>query len=544
MRRLCVWLVAGWLATGPGGAGGALTAEEETPGAPPAAAPGAAQPPAPVDMKRALSGRISLDFQDANLKDVLKLLSLQSGINFIAAENVKDRKITLFVDQVTVQDVLDQLLRANHLVSDTMPDSNILIIRETATGDGPPTVTKIYKLHYARLSTSFLARAVASGGRSSASGSGGLATTVIAAGGGSGGSSGGATGIDRVIEKLLTDGGSLVADERTNSLVITDVPDNYEKIERAIAALDVKTPQVLIEAELLEVSASKTKNLGIEWGGTAGKTGPTLATFTPATDATTRFPFTLFKSSGLLTSSQSRTITLGTLNSAQFQAVLKAIQNDLTARLLAHPKVLTLDNERALIELTADTAIGKQVATTATGGTGTTATTAERSPTGIKLQVTPQINADGYITMYVEPSLSRPVASEFFPSEFVDPKIRSVSTIVRVRDGETIVIGGLIDRQDTKGLRKVPGLGNVPLVGAAFKKTDDTLSDVELIVFITPRIVTEDAVDRASAGTQVPLHLPPLAPEQQPPGGAPAAREQTMTTTIEQMASSPQTTPR
>ena len=518
------WVIIGWIGLGLGLAGPAAAEDAPPAATAPAEATGtdaATTAPSTTPEERvpadALQRKVSLDFQDANLKDVLKLFSQQAGINFIASEQVKDRKITLYVDQVTVQDVLNQLMRANNLVYDSVPESNIFIIRESGSA-GPTLVTKIYRLQYARLSTSVLAKAVSA-----------IGSTGAASGSAS------RPGIDQVITKLLTTNGSLVVDERTNALIITDTPENFQKIERAIAELDVKTAQILIEVELLEVSATKAKNLGVEWGtGTDG----TLATFTPG-QATTHFPFNLSQHQMIPTQTlnpaadeilQTRpTYTLGTLNTAQFQVVLKALQSDQDTRLLAHPKVLTLDNEQAVIELVAQTAIGQKTSTVATGGTGSTSTEAERTQTGVKLKVTPQLNADGNITMLVEPSLSRPNRSEFFPTLFVDPKTRSATTLVRVRDGETIMIGGLIDRSESGTKRRVPGLGDVPLVGAAFRKNDTALTDTELVVFITPRIVDNPQL----AGLKTALHLPPLGPEQEPV----VSRDEAIESILQQLAS-------
>ncbi len=545
MRRLPVWMVLAWLAIGVGVC--VWAADEDTPSAPAADAPPAADAetgakpvtPAVNISVPAMERKVSLDFQDASLKDILKLFSQQSGTNFIADQTVRDRKITLYVDNVAVQDVLDQLLRSNNLTAEQPENSNILIIREAAARAVSKTVTRIYHLKYARLSTSVLAKAAASlaGQSSNAASVAETGTSTTSSGASSSGtsSSGGtslkSTGIDLVVQQFLTPQGKMIADERTNSLIITDMPENFPRLEEMIARLDVKTPQILIEVEMLEVSTTKAKDLGVEWG-TGTNTDNTLTTFTPG-QATTRFPFGLLSDRVLVPPGGRAAYTLGTLNISQFQAVLKALQSDQETRLLAHPKVLSLDNEEANIQLTANTAIGKNQTTTATGGTGTTTATAERSTTGITLKVTPTINDGGYITMFVEPSLSRPVRSEFFPADFVDPKTRTASTLVRVHDGETIVIGGLVDRTEQTTKRRVPGLANVPLVGAAFRKNDDSFVDTELIVFITPHIVS----DNVDSLAKLPLNLPPLAPEQRPPetAGNTEARDATISAALQQL---------
>ncbi|MBI4355104.1 MAG: hypothetical protein HY597_01460 [Candidatus Omnitrophica bacterium] len=470
--------------------------------------------------------RVSMDLQDANLKDVFKIFSQQSGLNFIASEEIGDRHITLYLDRVGLQDALDQIVRANHLTYDKLPGSDIFIVNGPA---GPTTITRIYKLKYARLSTSILGRAISAFGEITPfEGLKGFGSTT-ASGTGAGGTSGGSgtggggeqeeieIGIDKVVEKLLTKAGSLAVDERTNSLIITDVESNFSRLEQAIAQLDVKTAQILIEAELVEVNAQKAKGLGIEWGQASDGT---LTTLTPA-KAAVSFPYSGLgnKSLGNLNSleiaSGTKGITLGTLDSSQLTVILKAIETDTTSKILARPKILTLDNESATIRLSAQTAIG--TLTTVASETGATISqSAERTETGVRLVVTPQVNEDGYITLLLEPAVSRPIASSFsaFTSKFVDPKTRSARTLVRVKDGETIVLGGLIDRQDKTAVRKVPFLGDLPLVGALFRREEVSDDDTELMVFITPRIV-KDEPRLAQAPPREPVAAEPIAQREQ-----------------------------
>jgi type II secretory pathway component GspD/PulD (secretin) len=181
------------------------------------------------------------------------------------------------------------------------------------------------------------------------------------------------------------------------------------------------------------------------------------------------------------------------------RGTLTAILSDSNTKILARPKVLTLNNETARIELTAETAVASVTTTASSEGTATTTSgSAERINTGITLDVTPQINKDGYITMHIEPTVIVPVISKFFAgsgndAKFVDPQTRSAKTTVMVRDGETVVIGGLISKEDTYSFEKIPFLGDIPILGAAFRYKTADESDKELIIFITPHIVKEAA---------------------------------------------------
>lgn len=400
------------------------------------------------------SNLISMDFQDANLKTVLKVFSQQSGLNFLASQSVKDRKITIYFDGVSVEDALNHIMNANNLVYEQEPGSNIFIVKES----GKPaieTITKIYELKYAQLSPP-------------PSEEGGESTPEILT----------------IVRDILSKNGKIVADKRSNSLIIKDVPSQFAIIEDVLARLDVRTQQVMIEAEILETTTTVADQLGMDWSGKFGVyAGPILST---------KWPF----KGGLL--DKDLISTDGSMNFSGTSVTLNAILSNSDTRILARPKVLTLNNETAIIELTAETAVASVTSTTTAGAdvTAVVSTGAERINTGITLEVTPQINKDGYITMHIEPTVIVPVLSKFFAGagedqKFVDPQTRSTKTTVMVRDGETIIIGGLISREDSYAFEKIPFLGDIPIMGSAFRyKTTDEV-DKELIIFITPHIVKE-----------------------------------------------------
>jgi type IV pilus secretin PilQ/predicted competence protein len=399
---------------------------------------------------------ISMDFQDANLKTVLKIFSQQSGLNFVASQNVQDRTVTIYFDSVTVEDALNHIMSANNLTYEQAPGSNIFIVKES----GKPvveTLTKIYELKYAQLT----APSSTQGGESAAE-------------------------IISVISGIVTENGKIVADKRSNSLIITDIPSQFSVIENVLARLDTRTPQVMIEAEILETSTTVADKLGMSWSGVFGAyAGPVHSTIWPL-----RGEF------GKNASLGEGITTAGSVSLSGMTATLRAILSDTDTKILARPKVLTLNNETAKIELTAETAVAATTTTTNTGGaTSTTSTGAERINTGITLEVTPQINKDGYVTMRIEPTVVVPVLSTYFKTGdtiFVDPQTRSTKTTVMVRDGETIIIGGLISKEDSYGLTKVPFFGDIPLLGLAFRYKSTDKSDKELLVFITPHIVKEE----------------------------------------------------
>ncbi|MBI3312393.1 MAG: type II and III secretion system protein [Candidatus Omnitrophica bacterium] len=193
---------------------------------------------------------------------------------------------------------------------------------------------------------------------------------------------------------------------------------------------------------------------------------------------------------------------LGTLDASQAVAVLQALERDTDTKILARPKVLTLDNESAVIQLSTNQAIGFQ--STTGEQTATTTATPERTTTGVVLTVTPQVNKDGFVTMLVEPSVTKVETAKVQPptkvgGTVVDPKTRSARALVRIRQGETLVMGGLIDRSEQAVLKRVPGLSAIPVLGEAFKNREVDNSASELVVFVTPRIVAEPSEPEAVA---------------------------------------------
>ena len=458
--------------------------------------------------------RLSMDFKDADLKNVLKTFSQQTGVNVIAGEAIGDLKITVYVEDVTPMDALDRILDAADLTTERPPGSHIYVVKPKPEAAGEPEVaveTRVYRLKFARVSSSRLAVAAetlvsqtpfeASKAQATtlSTGSSAQPSNDSISGFGTGGGAGQEVGIDRAVGEVLTEHGKVTVDERTNSLIVTDAPENFPRIEAVLSALDVRTAQIMIEAEVLETSLAKAKDLGIKWG--TSSEGDVFS-FDPATRST-RLPFT--RSGSEITAGTG--IQFGTLDTKAAFAVLQALERDTNTKILARPKVLTLDNESALIRLTTLQAVGFQ--TTSGEATQTTSVTPERMTTGVILVVTPQVNEGGFITMLVEPSVTQVATARVTPPSnagtVVDPKTRSARALVRIPNGETLVLGGLIDRTEEQVVQRVPILSDIPFMGEAFKKRETDRSESELIVFVTPRLLTEPALQVAVSGAPVSL---------------------------------------
>ncbi len=434
---------------------------------------------------------ISMDFQDAAIKDILKIFSVQSGLNFIASEGVQDRKVTLYMDKVGIKEAMDKLFKANNLAYELETDSNIFIVKDL----GRPqieTVTKVFHLKYNFVPSSRLQKEIDNMSETTDtsltdSGSGSSSST------GSDSSSGSESKGDivKVIENLLTSNGKISEDGNTNSLIITDVPSRMSRIEHVIASLDVPQPQVLIEVEMLDVSKKDTEKLGIDWTNAAG-----LGVVLTSATLSTPFPFRAINAGEHLMNAGS-SVTNGSVkftnpdgNSLSAVANFLATQTD--SKILARPKIMTLNNKTAELKIVTDEVVGTKKQQEGQGASSATTTEAERAITGVTLRVTPQISlVTNEITMFITPSVRDSSTSSILVDDkpAKDPDQRSTTSLVRVKDGETVVIGGLLRHTRVETDTKIPWLGDLPIIGAAFRNKNKSKDEErELVVFITPHI--------------------------------------------------------
>ena len=448
---------------------------------------GAADPVLPISASGGTEPMISLDFQDASLKDILKIFSMQAGLNFIASEGVQDRKITLYLDSVPLSKAMDDLFRANNLSYELDRDAKIFLVKDWGKLQ-IETLTKIFYLKYASVSSSAILQEKASGG--------GGAASVGTSGGG-----GGDTGITKTLTKLLSSSGSIVEDARTNVLIVTDTPNRMAVISQVIASLDVPVPQVVLEVEMVDVSKSSLDQIGFSYGST-----PFTATLTGGTIGT-GFPFSswtkLFKNA----TAEYGSLAVNATGATAYTVAMDFLRTKTDARFLARPKILTLSNETAEIRISTNEAIGIDQNQSSGGSLTNSSTSAERAETGVILRITPQVNVDtGEVTIFAYPKVASATQGATFSVvsgttsqsvSFRDPEERSTKSMVRIKDGDTVVIGGLIRDDKTIQESKLPFFGDLPIVGMFFRhkggssNNPDVNKQRELLVFITPHIVKE-----------------------------------------------------
>lgn len=289
---------------------------------------------------------------------------------------------------------------------------------------------------------------------------------------------------------------SIQADENTNALVITAPPDIFRSLRSVIRRLDVRRAQVIVEAVIAEVSVNSAEEFGIQWG--AGST-------TQGVGGLVNFGESGSGLAGLLSAPPSVgdgfSLAAGNASAANPIGILvRALSSDGKSNILSTPSLLTLDNEEAEI------VVGQNVpfvtgSYSGTGGGSTPANpfqTVQREDVGLTLRITPQINEGDAIKLKVEQEVST-VAASTRGVDLITNK-RSIKTNVVVDDGQMIVLGGLIQEELREGEQRVPGLGDIPLLGWFFRYSKTELVKTNLMVFLQPKILKDAAITAAHTG--------------------------------------------
>ena len=447
-----------------------------------------------------LQKRVNVLANGMPLTAFLNAISAQAKISFLVAEDIEDKRITATLRNTPVQEALQILLQTRNLSYQRIGTTNTYLITKRAAS-APNFITKIYTLSYISLINTqgmgTSANAGMTGGSSGSTDTGGGAGAGVNLGG-SGGSSltGNDSGVEilNIIKGMQTARGKLAIEPRTNSLIITDVPDVFPQIDSLIAELDRKTPQILIEAKIVEVNTDRINELGIDWGGTSGQ----MATFVGGSRKTDYFLKDGFFDGGWKTffppsDTPEGLITPGSLSLTQLQAVFRALVSRSEARYIGTPKVVTMNNKPAYISTLKYAAVGLKASVSGSGSVGQTTQEAEREWVGLELYVVPQVNKEGYITLLVTPHFSDTTASAITVNNvtYQDKIDRTVQTLVRVKNGQTVVLGGMLYSKDSKTIRKVPLLGYIPIIGWFFSSTSTRKQNTDVVIFLTPTILVD-----------------------------------------------------
>jgi len=375
-------------------------------------------------------GRVDLDVKDVDIRDIARIFSRVSGLNIVVSDDVV-AKVTFRASNVYWETALNVILKTYNVTM--LKEGDFLRIvtyaRLRQEEEGIPLETKVTFLNFAK-----------------------------------------AQDLTSALDSLRSSRGRINADTTSNSLVITDTSDRIDKMLAVIKELDKRTPQVMIEAMMVDVKIGNEEQMGINWS-IVNKDVPSRS-FTQSlsagrTEGIIRYGKTIFPH-------------------ANFTALIDFWCQNKKAEVLANPKVLTSDGHTANIELIEEIPY-TQSSIASTAGTTITTTLSFREA-GIKLNVTPHISVEGFVALNIKTEQSFQTAT-VSGQPVIDT--RKAETDLLVKDGETIVIGGLKKRNTTDTVDSLPFLGRIPLLGGLFRKNVKSITDSELLIFVSPYIVTE-----------------------------------------------------
>lgn len=396
---------------------------------------------------------VSVDFCEAPLVDVLRLLARQADVDIIAGPAVTGL-VTATLTDVPMGEALHNILEAHgfgYIASENMlrvvPADEMPLVQTRER-----IVSRVFRITYADVREVVL-----------------------------------------TLREFLSDRGQISANLGTSNIIVSDVESKVQAIAAFIEEIDRIIPQIMVEAKIYDISSKDRLDLGVEWqigtvtdysaGPGLGRTGETNPNLTGVFAGTTN---KATDTEGLL--------RFGILNdSLNFDALIQAAQEDIRAKLLANPRVMVLDNEEANIKIVEEIPFQELTQTSGGGSIGTT----EFKEVGVELLVVPHVTRDGLIRLKLNPKFKArtgdvlPVASGSLVSPQPIIASRETLTTALIRDGQTVVIGGLRKQTVNQQINKVPLLGDLPLLGLLFRFEGEETVDSELVVFITPYIITE-----------------------------------------------------
>lgn len=393
-------------------------------------------------------------FKNASLREVMNFLAAIADIN-VAMPETTEGTVNVSFRGVTVGDAINAIIKSN-LLEYTLEGKVIRIGKGDQFKDsGEDLKTETFRLQYAP-----------------------------------------AREMESKIKQLLSSRGSVIFDERTNSVVVRELPANIDNVRRLITSVDIKDAQVLIESKIMEVTRNFTRALGLQWGMQKGSTASTLqlggvkavGVLDNNNNMNVNMNPVTTPSSGLLIGSFFKGTNL------DFQILAAEKRGDVYV--ISDPSIVTSNGKSAnirsgatlLVQGSSTVNIGSTTSAAGTTGGSNVGSGLQEIETGVELKVTPQITAGDFVKLEIETTTSTPDFSRAVQGIpiIVDNTAR---TTVLVKDGETTVIGGLSRYSDNLTKQAVPGLSKIPLLGNLFKSKDRAKENSELVVFIKPTVI-------------------------------------------------------
>ncbi len=376
---------------------------------------------------------VTIHANNTRLADVLDILSEKSGLNIVAAADVEDKLVSINLRETPVEEALNLIVRAAGLGYERVGNS-VLVAETTSLQQETGVATYVIPLEFAD-----------------------------------------AFELVPVVEKMVT---NVAADPGGNRLVVVATPSKIEQIKSVIKELDVPPVQIMLETEVIEVSTSDLEEYGIDWSKITKQSvilteGPHEASSTDAIPSEMDFVSGHLETDNIFHQAEA------------LEIALEFLETEGKARVLTRARLATLNNRKAEIH------IGDVIPYTVTGLTsgGVYEVRVEKAEVGVQINVTPRAAGDGHITVMVEPNVSTIVGFKGPNEEIPWTKERRATTQVRVLDGQTFMIAGLLSEDETNTISKVPILGDIPILGYLFQHHKNEFKNSDLIIKITPTII-------------------------------------------------------
>lgn len=439
-------------------------------------------PSANPAVKAALAKPVVLEFRDATLKSVFEVLSRSSGLNFVFDKDVKgDTKVTFFVRNSPLEDILNLIMKTNQLEKRQLNDNSFLIYPNT------PAKAKDYQELVVR--SFYLANA-----------------DVKQA---------------QILVKTVAKSKDVFADEKLNLLIVKDTPEAMRLVERLIESLDLAEPEVMLEVEVLEVTRSRLNEIGVDWPDSVGY-GALQQTITTTTSTAAGIMQNVVPGGtlapGYIGLKNGGAGLTSFVANPGLSLNLKGQNSD--TNVLANPRIRVKNREKAKVH------IGDKLpifTTTSTANVGVSASVTYLD-VGLKLDVESNVTLDDEVSMKVALEVSSIVKEVTGPTNSLAYQVgtRSASTTLRLKNGETQVLAGLINDEERKTTSHIPGLGEIPIIGRAFGSQRDSSVKTEIILLITPRVLRnihrpDFGQPALSSGTEAAVGAAPMTIKSQGP---------------------------
>ena len=402
--------------------------------------------------------RVSVDFREMPIDDAIRIMAEQADLDIVKSPDVTGN-VTATLTDVPLGEALNNILAAHGYGYITDRNMIRVVPADKITMEAERLESKIYHITYADVKS-----------------------------------------VAEALQKFISKQGSLSFNYGTSHIIVTDTESNIKAISTFVEEIDRITPQILVEVRIYDITSQNQFDLGVQWN--AGRRTDTTFSATVGTNPTSG-PRNPFLTSGFSnpTSKTGTDVTgalrFGWLNSSiDIDMMLRAQQEIVEAKLLANPRILVLDNENALFEIVNEQPYIERTIT----GTSVTETV-EFKRIGIKLQVTPHVTRDGMLRLHIIPEFG--VLKERLTTLTTDVPVvdtRRVDTRALVRDGQTVVLGGMRKKDVSRQTNKIPLLGDLPLLGGLFRFEGEDTAVTELVVFITPHIIKQPVMSDAERG--------------------------------------------